>query len=98
MTGLPPGLVHLRTTPEFDERSVPAGLLAAHRIAEGVWGLLRVRAGTLDFVVEDGSTPPRRLRPGDTQVIPEMVKIATFYDPDGNTLMLFEDLSGQNAG
>lgn len=31
---------------------------------------------------------------GDTQVIPEMVKFATFFDPDGNTLMLFEDLSG----
>ena len=31
---------------------------------------------------------------GDTQVIPGMVAFATFYDPDGNTLMLFQDLSG----
>jgi catechol 2,3-dioxygenase-like lactoylglutathione lyase family enzyme len=31
---------------------------------------------------------------GETQVIPGMVKFATFYDPDGNVLMLFEDLSG----
>lgn len=30
---------------------------------------------------------------GDTQVVPEMVKLATFYDPDGNTFMLSESLS-----
>ena len=27
---------------------------------------------------------------GDTQVIPDMVKLATFYDPDGNRWMLAE--------
>ncbi len=32
---------------------------------------------------------------GETMEIPGMVKLATFYDPDGNTLMLFQDLSGQ---
>lgn len=30
---------------------------------------------------------------GETATIPGMVKYATFFDPDGNTLMLFEDLS-----
>ena len=30
---------------------------------------------------------------GDTQEIPNMVKLATFFDPDGNTLMLYEELS-----
>ena len=29
---------------------------------------------------------------GPTQEIPEMVKLATFYDPDGNSLMLFQAL------
>jgi catechol 2,3-dioxygenase-like lactoylglutathione lyase family enzyme len=29
---------------------------------------------------------------GETQVIPEVVKLATFYDPDGNALMLVESL------
>lgn len=28
-----------------------------------------------------------------TQTIPGLVKLATFYDPDGNALMLYEDLS-----
>jgi catechol 2,3-dioxygenase-like lactoylglutathione lyase family enzyme len=30
---------------------------------------------------------------GDTIVIPEMVKLATFFDPDGNSLMLYQTLS-----
>ncbi len=29
---------------------------------------------------------------GETQVIPEMVKLAGFFDPDGNVLMLYQDL------
>ena len=30
---------------------------------------------------------------GETQTIPEMVRLATFFDLDGNTLMLYQDLS-----
>jgi tellurite resistance-related uncharacterized protein len=50
---LPDGLELVRSTGEFDETSVPGGLLSAHRIASGVWGRLVVRAGALVFVVED---------------------------------------------
>ncbi len=32
---------------------------------------------------------------GDTFEIPEMVKLATFFDPDGNSLMFFQSLSDQ---
>lgn len=32
---------------------------------------------------------------GDTMEFPGMVKLATFYDPDGNALMLFQDLQGE---
>jgi predicted enzyme related to lactoylglutathione lyase len=32
---------------------------------------------------------------GETMVIEGMVKLATFADPDGNVLMLAQDLSGQ---
>ena len=31
---------------------------------------------------------------GPTQIIPDMVKLATFYDPDGNSFMLAESLAG----
>ena len=33
---------------------------------------------------------------GDTIVIPDMVKLATFYDLDGNKLMFYQDLGSQN--
>jgi len=32
---------------------------------------------------------------GDTMVIPGLVKLATFFDPDGNSLMLSESLGEQ---
>ena len=35
---------------------------------------------------------------GDIMEIPEMVKLQTFYDPDGNSLMLYQDLSGGTMG
>ncbi|MEP4037013.1 MULTISPECIES: VOC family protein [unclassified Pseudophaeobacter] len=33
---------------------------------------------------------------GETDVVEGMVKTATFYDPDGNALMLAEDLTGRS--
>ena len=33
---------------------------------------------------------------GDTVTIPDMVRLATFYDPDGNKLMLYQSLSKQD--
>ncbi len=32
---------------------------------------------------------------GDTIEIPQMVKLATFFDPDGNSLMFFQSLSDE---
>ena len=37
----------------FDNSTVPAGLLRAHRVAEGVWGRLLVHSGEVVFVFED---------------------------------------------
>lgn len=34
---------------------------------------------------------------GPTDVVEGMVKTATFYDPDGNALMLAQDLTGGNG-
>ncbi len=33
---------------------------------------------------------------GDTMTMEGMVSLATFYDPDGNALMIAEDLTGSN--
>ncbi len=33
---------------------------------------------------------------GESQVVPGLVKLATFFDPDGNPFMLAESLTGQS--
>ena len=65
---LPVGVEHVRTTPRFDEGSVPAGLLRAHRVAPGAWGVLRVLDGEVTFVLEDAGAR-RTLGAGEEQVI-----------------------------
>ena len=58
---------------------------------------------TLTFGVKDIDAARRMLEServrfdGETQTIPNMVKLATFYDPDGNKLMLYQDLQKQGA-
>jgi tellurite resistance-related uncharacterized protein len=46
---LPDGLVVVRTTATWDERTMPEALRRAHRVASGTWGRLRVEAGSLRF-------------------------------------------------
>ena len=60
---------------------------------------LKVEGGcTMTYGVKDidrarGALETQNVRfDGDTAVIPEMVKLATFFDPDGNKLMLYQDL------
>ena len=65
---LPAGVELARTTPEFTASSVPAGLLAAHQVAEGVWARLRARGGTVVYVLEDTGLR-RTVVAGDVQVI-----------------------------
>ena len=44
-----------RSTPVFDETTLPAALRRAHRTKAGVWGVIRVIEGRLKFSLEDGS-------------------------------------------
>lgn len=66
---LPEGLELVRVTDRFDARTVPAGLLRAHRVAAGVWGELCVLEGEVGFVFE-ASGARRVVRAGGNQVIP----------------------------
>lgn len=66
---LPDGLELTRTTDVFDQETVPAGLLRAHRVATGVWGRLVVHDGSLRFVFEDDGTT-FRADAGEWIVIP----------------------------
>lgn len=49
---MPDGFVPYKRTNEFDERTVPAGLLADHSTKHGVWGVIHVLAGGLRYIVE----------------------------------------------
>jgi tellurite resistance-related uncharacterized protein len=69
---LPADLELVRTTEVFDNDSVPAGLLRAHQVAEGVWGRLVVHTGRVRFVFEDLPERPIELGTGQDQVIPPL--------------------------
>ena len=68
---LPERLRILRSAGPFNEHTLPAGLRGDHRLADGIWGRLRVISGTVGFRL--ASDPPlavRRLAEGDEQAIP----------------------------
>ncbi len=67
---LPEGLVLTRTTDVFDNTTVPAGLLRAHRVAAGVWGRLVVHSGSVRFVFEDEPDAAVMVDSGDAVAIP----------------------------
>ena len=67
---LPDGLEHVRTTDIFDNATVPAGLLRAHRVADSLWGRLVVHAGTVTFVFDDQPDEPITVTAGEAVAIP----------------------------
>jgi len=73
MTGeltLPDAVTYVRSTPEFNAATVPAGLLQAHQVAERVWGRLVVSEGSVDFTFEDTPEESMTITAGGMQVIP----------------------------
>jgi tellurite resistance-related uncharacterized protein len=71
MTGLP-----YKTTPVFDESTLPAGLRRVHSTKEGVWGVVRLFEGRLrlsfpetgrDLVLTPGE--PGFLEPGEPHLV-----------------------------
>jgi len=67
---LPPGTVLTGTSPEFSADDLPPALAREHRTADGVYGLLCVKAGTLDYVRAADPDAPVALAAGDRHVIP----------------------------
>lgn len=66
---LPDGVTLVRTTPTFDESTVPAGLRRAHRVADDVWGRIVVRSGTLTIRFDDAVGDSHVLASGHTAVL-----------------------------
>ena len=81
-------------------RSPVDGLLVGIGQSEKV---VRGGGATLTFTVRDIAAARVYLEgegvrfDGDTHQVGDMVKLATFYDPDGNALMLAEQLDGNRA-
>ena len=67
---LPGGSELVRTTDLFDNDTVPAGLLRAHRVADGIWGRLVVHAGIVGFVFEHEPHQRHVIAAGESIVIP----------------------------
>ena len=70
-----------KSTPVFDESSLPAALQAAHRTKAGAWGVLEVLAGRLEYVIEE-SGDTRLMSAGDRQLIePEQLHHVVLTGP-----------------
>ena len=53
MKGLPENLSKISKTPEFDEDSIPNGLLKAHQTKAGVWAKIVVIKGKLQYTINE---------------------------------------------
>ena len=73
MPTLPDGLTLYKKTPDFDERSLPAGLQSRHTLKAGTWGRIVVLQGRLLYVIEDAPELAFVLRPAlPGVVLPEV--------------------------
>lgn len=53
MKQLPANVIPYKRTPEFNEESVPTGLLNAHQTKAGVWGKIVVLEGKLQYLINE---------------------------------------------
>lgn len=53
MKNLPVSVNPTRKTPEFDEASVPKGLLKAHQTKAGIWGKIVILEGELQYKINE---------------------------------------------
>lgn len=53
MKQLPENIFPYKRTPEFNEVTVPSGLLKAHQTKEGVWGKIVILEGELQHTISE---------------------------------------------
>lgn len=86
MKTLPATVKAYKRTPLFTNATVPQALLNDHRTKPGVWGLIHVERGQLEYTIEGGKT--HILTPG----VPGVVEpaITHFVRPAGETAFFVE--------
>ena len=81
----PDNLASYNQTPDFDEETVPAGLLKDHSTKSGVWGMIRVGKGELRYT---SGSHTELVRTGQSAVIvPNMLHSVS---PNGNVKFFVE--------
>ena len=70
---IPDGLHVVRTAGPFDTATLPMGLRADHRVADGRWAMLRVLEGAVGFTMDTDPPVAVHLVVGDEQAIPPKV-------------------------
>lgn len=53
MKHLPKNVAPYKRTPEFDENTIPSGLLHEHSTKENVWGKIVVLEGELQYTINE---------------------------------------------
>lgn len=69
MNNLPDNVVLYKTTAEFDQDTVPAGLRNKHKTAAGTWGRIVVQEGSLLYVIEAPRNEEHLLIPGTDGIV-----------------------------
>jgi tellurite resistance-related uncharacterized protein len=73
MKTLPEHVRHYKSTPQFDQDSVPAGLLRNHTTGAQVWGKIVVAEGRLRYCIEEPEAQQHVLEAGSDGVVePQM--------------------------
>jgi tellurite resistance-related uncharacterized protein len=73
MKHLPAHVAHYKTTPEFNQDTVPMGLQRKHTTAAEVWGRIVVHEGSLRYVIEEPELEEHLLVPGTPGIVAPQV-------------------------
>jgi tellurite resistance-related uncharacterized protein len=74
MKSLPTSAVFYKSTPVFNETTIPAGLQRDHTIASGVWAKINVLEGSLEYHITEPLPEKHLLGVGDEGIIEPQVK------------------------
>lgn len=81
MRQLPPDVAPYRSTPTFDEGSVPAGLQRAHCTKPGVWGRIVIEEGELLYRILASGQEQRLSRDCHGIIEPEVLHEVAVVGP-----------------
>jgi tellurite resistance-related uncharacterized protein len=73
MKTMPDAVTHYKSTPDFTEDTVPAGLLRSHTTAAGVWARINVLEGSLQYHIYEPESEKHLLEPGRFGIIEPQV-------------------------